>query len=72
MKMTFQVNLNFGPRNISAMSHTGVVVFASTMNKLIENIKQKFGLAVEDLILTFQPEGNTRLKDEKDRSDMRG
>ena len=63
-RTTFQVNLNFGPRDISAACvqrpkevHTLYpVVHAPNLPKLLKRIKAKCNLTLEEIALEFQPE----------------
>jgi hypothetical protein len=54
-KYTFQVNLNFGPRVVSAYGKTSFIM-ATNLKGLIRKIQKKYNLKVEQIILTFQPE----------------
>jgi hypothetical protein len=54
-KYTFQVNLNFGPKVMSASGTQGYIT-APNLIGLVRKIQKKYNLKVEQIKLTFQPE----------------
>jgi len=54
VKKSFQVNMHFGEKEMSACGALGLV-FAPTLNKLVKKIQKKFDLKLEQIELTFQP-----------------